>query len=57
MSLKSIQSSHEKQRCNHCMAIFNADLTECPNCGREDGLMFPFTAHDGDWDFELEQLR
>ena len=57
MSLKSIQSNHEKQRCNHCQAIFNADLTECPNCGKDDGLMFPFTPHDGDWDFELEQSR
>lgn len=31
-----------KQRCNDCMSVFDEDLTECPECGRDDCLMFPF---------------
>ena len=32
----------DKQRCNWCDAIFDEELTSCPNCGRDDCLMFPF---------------
>lgn len=32
---------NEKQRCNDCMAVFDEELTACPNCGRDDCLMFP----------------
>jgi len=30
------------QRCNSCYAIFKEELTECPKCGRDDCLMYPF---------------
>jgi rRNA maturation endonuclease Nob1 len=33
---------NEQQRCNNCMSIFNEELTECPDCGRDDALMYPF---------------
>lgn len=32
----------ELQRCNSCMDIFCESLSDCPNCGRDDCLMFPF---------------
>jgi hypothetical protein len=32
----------EKQRCNHCMSVFDEALTSCPECGRDDALMYPF---------------
>lgn len=43
----------DKQRCNDCCAVFNEELQICPNCGRDDCLMHPFTPNDADWDFEL----
>lgn len=30
------------QRCNNCDAVFDEELTSCPNCGRDDCLMYPF---------------
>lgn len=32
----------EQQRCNHCMSVFDESLQECPVCGRDDALMYPF---------------
>jgi len=54
--MKEIEIS-DRQRCNHCHAIFDPDLTECPNCGQDDALVCPFVLHDRDWDFEFEQSR
>jgi len=38
----------DKQRCNHCMTISDAELTACPKCGRDDALMFPFEEGDAE---------
>ncbi len=32
----------QEQRCNACMAVFGEGETACPECGRDDALMFPF---------------
>ena len=29
------------QRCNHCMATFDESLTKCPECEKDDALMYP----------------
>ena len=42
MSKKTI-TTDPVQRCNHCMSIFDEALTACPNCGKDDALMHPFT--------------
>jgi len=30
-----------RQRCNHCMSVFDETLTRCPECGADDALMYP----------------
>lgn len=32
----------EMQRCNNCEEVFEESLQECPKCGRDDCLMYPF---------------
>lgn len=32
----------DEQRCNYCGAVFDEELTACPNCGRDYCLMYPF---------------
>jgi len=38
---------NEQQRCNNCMSTFDEELTECPDCGRDDALMYPFESEEG----------
>lgn len=38
----------EKQRCNHCMSVFDESLAECPTCGKDDALMCPYEPGDDD---------
>ena len=42
MSHLDLEDEGELQRCNWCNAIFDEELTSCPNCGRDDCLMYPF---------------
>ncbi len=42
------EEREDKQRCNHCMSVFDEELTECPTCGRDDALMCPFVSSDED---------
>jgi len=32
----------ELQRCNWCMHTFDEQRTECPYCGSDEWLMFPY---------------
>ena len=36
------------QRCNHCMTVFDEEETVCPECGRDDALMYPFEPDETD---------
>lgn len=38
----------ELQRCNHCMCVFDEQEKECPECGNDDALMYPFTPNPAD---------
>lgn len=48
---KSEEPPFEVQRCNHCMAVFDEELYECPDCGKDDALMYPFTPSTSDVKF------
>lgn len=47
----------EIQRCNHCQAIFDQKLQECPNCGKDDALMFPFEHCRKDWFWQGVKIK
>ena len=36
----------EFQKCNNCDTVFDEELTECPNCGHDDCLMYPLEPKD-----------
>jgi len=43
-----MDETDDKQRCNDCMSVFDEGLSECPVCGRDDCLMYPFEPSEED---------
>lgn len=50
--LKAPEEREDKQRCNHCMTVFDEEAMECPHCGKDDALMCPFTPSPEDKEIE-----